>query len=36
MVLLSGVACIHEMSGFSPIATFGHLTGIIVLVAHEG
>jgi hypothetical protein len=36
MVLLSGVACTREMSGFLPIATIDHLTGITVMVAHEG
>jgi hypothetical protein len=36
MVLLSGVACTREMSGFLPIATFDHLTGTMVLVAYEG
>jgi hypothetical protein len=36
MVLLSGVACIREMLDFLPIATFDHLTDILVLVAYEG
>jgi hypothetical protein len=36
MGLLSGVACIREMSGLLPIATFDHLTGIIALIAYEG